>query len=87
VWAGCFWKNSIPLEELERFSKIFEPPSKEEGLNLEWYNHCMDEVALKEVALYIENAEEDAEIDLKQARYFVEEVKAWLQREKWLGNR
>ena len=27
--------HRIPLEELERFSKIFEPPSEEEDLNLE----------------------------------------------------
>ena len=27
--------HDIPLEELERFSKIFEPPSTDEGLNLE----------------------------------------------------
>lgn len=27
--------HEIPLEELERFSKIFEPPSTDEGLNLE----------------------------------------------------
>ena len=27
--------HEIPIEELERFSKIFEPPSTDEGLNLE----------------------------------------------------
>lgn len=27
--------HSAPLEELERFSKIFEPPTRDEGLNLE----------------------------------------------------
>ena len=29
-------------------------------------------------------SKEDAEIDLKQARNFVEEAKVWLRREKWL---
>ena len=29
-------------------------------------------------------SEEDAEIDVHQARKFVETVKKWLQKEKWL---
>jgi uncharacterized protein (UPF0332 family) len=29
-------------------------------------------------------AKEDAEIDVRQAQRFVEEVKSWLRREKWL---
>lgn len=29
-------------------------------------------------------AKEDAEIDVRQAKHFVDEVKSWLRREKWL---
>jgi len=29
-------------------------------------------------------SKKDAEIDLEQARYFVDSVKEWLKQEKWL---
>jgi uncharacterized protein (UPF0332 family) len=48
------------------------------------YGQVRDDRQEGDYEIMIATSKEDAEIDLDQARYFVEEVKAWLRRGKWL---
>jgi uncharacterized protein (UPF0332 family) len=51
----------------------------------EIYGQVMDDRHEGDYEILAATLQEDAEIDLAQARHFVEEVKAWLRREKWLA--
>ncbi|MBC8554351.1 MAG: HEPN domain-containing protein [Candidatus Brocadiales bacterium] len=48
------------------------------------YGQVMDDRHEGDYELITATSKEDAEIDVQQARYFIDEVKAWLRREKWL---
>lgn len=50
----------------------------------EIYGQVMDDRHEGDYEIIAATSKEDAEIDVRQARYFVEEVKEWLRREKWL---
>lgn len=48
------------------------------------YGQVMDDRHEGDYEIMAATSKEDAEVDIDQARHFVEEVKAWLRREKWL---
>ena len=50
----------------------------------EIYAQVMDDRHEGDYEILAATSKKDAEIDLLQARLFVDEVKAWLRREKWL---
>ena len=50
----------------------------------EIYGQVMDDRNEGDYEIITATSKEDAEIDLAQARHFVDEVKAWLRSEKWL---
>ena len=50
----------------------------------EIYGQVMEDRHEGDYEIIVATSKEDATIDLQQARHFVDEVKAWLRREKWL---
>jgi hypothetical protein len=48
------------------------------------YGQVMDDRQEGDYEILAATSKEDAEFDLAQARYFVQEVKAWLRRGRWL---
>jgi uncharacterized protein (UPF0332 family) len=48
------------------------------------FGQVMDDRHEGDYEIMAATSKEDAEVDIDQARHFVEEVKAWLRREKWL---
>ena len=50
----------------------------------EIYGQVLDDRQEGDYEIITATSQEDAVIDLSQARHFVEEVKAWLRRERWL---
>ena len=50
----------------------------------EIYGQVMDDRHESDYEILIATTKEDAEIDIHQARYFVDEVKTWLRRTNWL---
>ena len=50
----------------------------------EIYGQVMDDRHECDYEILSAISREDAEVDLQQARYFVDSIKEWLKREKWL---
>jgi len=50
----------------------------------EIYGQVMDDRHEGDYEIITATSKEDAEIDVLQARHFVDVVSEWLQREKWL---
>ncbi len=50
----------------------------------EIYGQVMDDRHESDYDIMSATSREDAVIDIQQARHFVDEVRAWLRREKWL---
>lgn len=50
----------------------------------EIYGQVLEDRQEGDYEIITATSQEDAVIDLSQARHFVEEVKAWLRRERWL---
>ena len=69
---------------LSAFRQHFIKPELLSSELSEIYGQVMDDRHEGDYEIIIATSKEDAEVDLLQARHFVEEIKTWLRREKWL---